>query len=105
MSLDYLKKQRRTILYRLRENLEQIPIFLPIHKDSQLCQLLNRFINFSDPLLQVLVVRFWYTEKLDACRLELGYRLDNVVSRQRNVLNTWAVIVFQVLFNLGLPLA
>src|ERR1700730_16010869 len=47
LALDHLEKHRRTVLHRLRENLQQVTLLVAVDKYAQRFQLVNRFFQRS----------------------------------------------------------
>ena len=56
MALDDLEKQGGPILRRLRKDLQQVPVVVPVGQDPQAPEVLPGLVDVADPLADVLVV-------------------------------------------------
>src|SRR5262245_13790592 len=61
--LDDLEEQRRPILHRLGEDLQQVPLVVPVHEDAQFGQFLAVLIDLADPLREHVVVTLRHPQK------------------------------------------
>lgn len=95
----------------LGEDLKQSAFIIPVHQNAQLLTLLNLIItqNISNPPLEFLVVCWWWgRHELKAPnstpRPHPPQRPENVVTRQRQMMNSGPLIVLQKRLDLALPL-
>src|SRR6266571_4465790 len=65
-ALDDLVEQRRPILDRLRENLQEVAVGIAVHQDAELLQAIERLVDRADARLQVGVIGRGNVEELDA---------------------------------------
>src|SRR5687767_10552657 len=70
--LDHLEKERRAVLHRLGEDLEQVPLLVTVDQDAQLRQLVHVFLDRPDTPGQQLVVRLRDLEKGHVVGAERG---------------------------------
>src|SRR6202044_993622 len=105
LPLDDLVKDSRPILYGTRKNLQHVALVIPIDEYPKTFKLLNRFVDFTDALLEGGVVTVWNRKKTDAMVLHLGHGRHNVIRRQRHMLNPRPLVEIEVLLNLRLASA
>src|ERR1700730_8077957 len=84
--LDDLVKQRRAILHRLREDLEQISFLVTIDEDSQIAYWRPIFVDLATTLGHGVVIGAGNAEELDSVVSQFRDCLDDVVGRDRDVL-------------------
>ena len=104
--LDDFEEQRRPILDRLREDLQQIPFVVAVGHDAELGELLDRLVDLADALLQVLVIRAAAragTPRRRARSVDTVSTMSSVA--QRDVLHARAAVVIEVFLDLRLALA
>src|SRR5262245_11659792 len=104
MSLDELKEHRRPVAERFSEDLQQVAVFVAVHQDAPLLQLLDRDADVADAgaELRILVVRVGRSEELDAFLPECVDGLEDVVRCERKVLSAWSTVELEVLVDLRL---
>src|SRR5262249_14562209 len=100
--LDHLEEERRPVLRRLREDLEEVPVLVAVDEDAQPTQVGPRLLDVADTVERVLVVRLRRGQEADAARLHLLDRPDDVVGLDRDVLDPRAAVVLEVLGDLAL---
>src|SRR5579859_4026434 len=103
LALDDLVEECGTILDRLGEDLQHVAFVVAVDQHAKLLELVNRFVDLADTLLQAGVVAMRHLQKLDALLLELRDSAQDVVGGQRQVLHTRAAIKIQVLLDLRFP--
>src|SRR5688572_4095756 len=103
--LNDLVKQRRTVLHRLREDLQQVAFIIAIHEDSEVPQRTEVFINGPDPFEQRVVVDRRHAQELHATVTQGGYARDDVIGRDGDVLYARATVELEILVDLRLLLA
>jgi len=103
--LDQLEEHRRAVLDRLGEDLQQVPVLVPVGQDAQLAQLVQRHPGLAYPRAELVVVAAGGGQELDPGR---GHGPDaghDVVGGQRDVLHAGTAVELQVLVDLRLALA
>src|SRR5688500_306773 len=68
-----LEEERRSILHRAGEDLEEVALFVPIGLDAELLERLHRYTAVADTVGELLVVRVRHAQELDAA---LAQRAD-----------------------------
>src|SRR5438046_5432441 len=101
-ALDDLVEQRRSVLHRLAEDLKQIAFVVAIDENAQPPQRLQVLVDLADAVEQRVVVRVRRVQELDSARLELRHGVDDVVRRDRDVLDAGAAIELEVFVDLRL---
>src|SRR5882724_4897634 len=103
-ALDDLIEERRTILHRLGENLQQVPLFVLIHQNAQLANFLLNVLrqDIPDAIRQHVVVAVGYGEKFDSIRAQLRYRLGDALARQSHMLDARPRVAIEIFLNLTL---
>src|SRR6266511_5075340 len=71
-ALNNFKEERRAILYRLRENLEQITFIIAIDQDTELFQRIQFLVNMTHAVEQRVVVSRRYFQELEPTILKIG---------------------------------
>src|SRR5882757_4511492 len=99
-ALNDLEKERRSILNRLGEDLEQITLVVAIDQNAESLQRLQVFVDVTDTSGQLIVIRGWNIQELDAALLNLGHCFDDILGRDRHVLHAFAVVKVEILFHL-----
>src|SRR5437763_4427527 len=105
MSLDHLEEDRRPVLRRLGEDLQEIPVLVTVDEDLVLLQ--DRVIlgDLADPILRLVVVRVGRVEEKEPALLERLDGAHDVRRRERDVLRAGAAPELDVLLDLALALA
>src|SRR5258708_10754235 len=101
-ALNDLVKERRPILHRFAEDLEEVSVRIAVHEDAELRQLLDRLVDRADAALELLVIARRHRQEFDATILQIGDGLENVVGRQGQVLHTRPSMALQVFVDLRL---
>src|SRR5947207_9557437 len=105
VALDHLEEERRPVLRRLREDLQQVALLVAVGEDPQPLEIVPVLADLTDAGLGVEVIRIRSREEVDALVLE---RLDcahDVVTEECDVLHARAAEVLEVLVDLALALA
>src|SRR5262245_59884924 len=86
--LDQLEEDRRAVLYRFGEDLEQVAVLVAVDQDTARLELLDRHADGTDAFAQlgIVVVRVRRVEELDAGRAHRVDGAQDVVRGQRDVL-------------------
>src|ERR671938_1657878 len=105
VALDHLEEERRPVLRRLREDLEEVAVVVAVGEDAQPPQVVVRLVDLADAVADLLVVRLRRLEEEDATLLQRLDGLDDVRRRERDVLHAGAAVEVEVLLDLALPLA
>src|SRR6266550_7169579 len=66
LPLNDLVEERRTVLHRLREYLQQISFLVPIDQDSEIAYRCQILVDLANPLRHGVVVSTRDTQELDA---------------------------------------
>ena len=103
--LDHLEEDRRPVLRRLREDLEQVAVLVAVDEDLVPLQHLEVLGDLADATGRLLVVRVRRVEEDEAALLHRLDRADDVGRRERDVLHAGAAVELEVLLDLALPLA
>src|SRR6185437_1556403 len=96
LSLDDLEEQRRAVLHRLRENLEQVAFVVAVHENAELFECRKALVDFPDARLGALIIRVRYGQELDAAALHVAHGLHDVVGGHRDVLDARPAIELEV---------
>src|SRR5436305_4972067 len=105
VTLDHLEEERRPVLRRLREDLQQVAVVVAVGEDPQSLQVVPALVDLADAARCLLVVRVGCREEDHTTALQ---RLDgphDVRRLQRDVLRARSVIELEVLVDLALALA
>src|SRR5919204_6192003 len=103
--LDHLEEDGRPVLRRLGEDLEQVPVLVPVGQDLQPPQVEVVLRDLADPVLDLLVVRIGRVEEEDAALLQRLDGADDVLALHRDVLHAGRVVELEVLLDLALLLS
>src|ERR1044071_6132657 len=101
-ALDDLEKERRAVLERLGEELQEVAFIVLVDEDIERTDLLHRLLDLADALRELLVVRVGDRHELDAVRLQARHGLDDVAAEQRHVLHARAAVPLEVFVDLAL---
>src|SRR5918911_880528 len=104
VALDHLEEDRRPVLGRLREDLEQVAVLVAVDEDPQPAQVVPVLADLAHALEGVLVVRVGRRQEGDASGLQMLDGADDVVTLESDVLHARAAVELQVLLDLALPL-
>src|SRR5919198_3577435 len=102
VALDHLEEERRPVLRRLREDLEQVAVVVAVGEDAQPPQVRVGLVDLADAVADVLVVGLRRLEEENASLLQRLDRPDDVVRREGDVLDAGAAIEVEVLLDLAL---
>src|SRR5436190_24075156 len=105
MALDHLEEERRPVLRRLREDLQQVALLVAVDEDSEPLEIVPVLADLADAGLGIEVIRIRSREEVDALVLERLDRVHDVVTEERDVLHARAAEVLEVLVDLALALA
>src|SRR5208337_4111684 len=83
LALDDFEEHGRSILYRLRENLQQVAFFVAVYQYTQRAQLRQRFLHWSDPRRQHVIIRVGNAQKIESVALQLFHRVHHILALQR----------------------
>src|SRR5947207_10344157 len=89
-ALDDFEKERRSILNRLREYLQQISFVVAIDQNAESLQGLEIFVDVADTSRQLIVISRWNIQELHAALLNLGHRFHDILRRNGDVLHAFA---------------
>jgi DNA-binding CsgD family transcriptional regulator len=100
--LDQLEEHRRPVADRLGEDLQQVPVVVPVHQDAPRCQLFHRYPDGADPGAQhrVGVVGAGRGQELHAAPAQRVHRRADVRRGQRQVLHPRPLVELEVLVDL-----
>ena len=104
MPFDQLEEDRRAVLDRLGEDLQQIAVLVAVGEDPQLAQHVHGHPGLADPLAERVVVGVGGVQELHARRPHGAHGADDVVGGQGDVLDAGAAVELQVLVDLRLLL-
>src|SRR5690606_15808630 len=102
LPLDQLEEQRRTVLHRAREQLQQVALLVAVDEDAELADEVERLLDLADALRQQLVVAARHAEELHAVVAQPLHGVQDVGRLERDVLDARAAIVLQVFVDLAL---
>src|SRR5262249_45668822 len=105
VALDDLEEERRPVLDRPGEDLEEVALLVAVGLDAELLQRLDRDADVADPIDKLLVVGVGHAEELDAEAAQRPDRPDDVLGPQRDVLGAGLAVVVEELLDLALLLA
>src|SRR6266542_7118037 len=100
-----LEEERRPVLRRLREELEQIAVLVAVDEDPQAPQVFPRLVDLAYTIECILVVRVGRVEEEHAPLAQRFHSGDDVLGSHRDVLDARAAVVVEVLLDLALALA
>src|SRR5713226_2738254 len=104
VTLDHLEEERGPILRGLREDLEQVAVFVTVGEDAQPAEVVPVLADLADAVADVFVVRIGRREEDDPLILQRLDGADDVLRLQRNVLDPGAPEELEVLLDLALAL-
>ncbi len=104
MPLDHLEEERRPILRRLREDLQEIAVLVAVGEDPQPLQVGVVLGDLADAALDLVVVRLRRVEEEHAAVLQRFNRLNDALRLQGDVLHAGALVELEVLVDLALAL-
>src|SRR5258708_10569714 len=101
-TLNDFKEKRGTVEDALREKLKQIAVLaIPIGEDLQSLQVFDVFLNHAHAFDELrVVVGIGHIQELLSQPSHLVNRVDDVGREQSDVLNTWSIVLVEVLLNL-----
>ena len=105
MPLDHLVEQRRAVLHGLGKDLQQITVLVAVDQDTQLLKPVPVLVDLPDAFAHVTIIAIGDPQKIDVATLQLAYGLIDVLRSHRDVLNTRAIVVIQILLDLAFLLA
>src|SRR4051794_28806233 len=105
VALDHLEEDRRAVADRLREDLQQIALVVAVDEDALLAQVRELLDHLGHPRRDLVVVRLWDREELDAAPAQRRDGADDVARGDRDVLGPRALVELEVLVDLRLALA
>src|ERR1700728_3848453 len=97
---DHLEEHRRPVLNRLAEDLQQVAVLVAVGKDLEFAQLVERDPGVANPLPEGVVIAVRRVEEVNASGAHAADRGDDVIARQRDVLDAGAVVDLQGLVDL-----
>src|SRR5436190_2709773 len=103
--LDHLEEERRAVLRRLREDLQQIAVIVAVGEDAEPLEVGVVLVDLADAVRNVVVVRVRGDQEDHAAPLQRLDRLDDVRRRHGDVLNARPVVELEVLLDLALALS
>ena len=106
--LDDLEEQSGSVLNRLGEDLEKIALLVIIYEDFKLLQGFNVLLHLNASMLQAfaksLIIGIGNSQELYSSIFECSDSLDDIWSRECDVLNTSSSVVIAELLNLRFTL-
>src|SRR3984885_7216789 len=97
---DHLEEHRRPVLNRLGEDLQQVAVLVAVGEDPEFAQLVERDPGVANPLPEYVVIAVRRVEEVNASGAHAADRGDDVIARQRDVLDAGAAVELQVLVDL-----
>src|SRR5262249_41847263 len=104
-ALNDLEKERRPVLHRLGKDLQEITFIITVDQDPEPAQWLEIFINVTYSLQHRVIVVRRNLEKLDPALLQIGNRRDDILGRDCDMLDPFAIVKIKILFDLRLLLS
>lgn len=108
VALDDLEEHRRPVLHVLGEDLQQVAVVVEVDQDVELLDGVEVLHDLRgralEALTKLLVVRLGHHQEVHAPRAEVADRGDDVLGVERDVLDSRASVVVDVLLDLALPL-
>src|SRR3954470_12079291 len=105
VTLDHLEEERRPVLGSPREDLQQVPVLIPVDEDAQATQVVPVLADLADARHRILVVGLGGREELDAETLQRLDAAHDVFGLQRDVLHAGTAEELEVLLDLALALS
>src|SRR4051812_48686908 len=102
---DDLEEERRAVLDRPGEDLEEVALLVPVGLDPQLLERIDRDADVADAVGELLVVGMGHPQELDAEAAERPDRRHDVVRSEGDVLRAGLAVVIDELLDLALLLA
>src|SRR3954454_5117304 len=102
---DDLEEERRAVLDRPGEDLEEVALLVPVGLDPQLLERVDRDADVADAVGELLVVGMGHPEELDAEAAARPDRRHDVVRSEGDVLGAGLAVVADDLLDLALLLA
>src|SRR5829696_1651689 len=103
--LDHLEEERRPVLRRLGEDLQQVAVLVAVGEDPQPLQVVVVLCDLAHAVLDIVVVRLRRIQEEHAAVLQHLDRLHDARGLQRDVLDSRALTELEVLVDLALALA
>src|SRR5918994_2566195 len=103
--LDHLEEERRPVLRRLGEDLQQVTVLIAVGEDPQPLQGVVVLGDLADAVMHVVVVRLRRIQEEHAAVLQRLDRLDDARGLEGDVLDSRALAELEVLVDLALALA
>jgi hypothetical protein len=104
-TLDDLQKQRRSVLHRLGEDLQEVAVLVSVYKDIIFTYQFPVFFNLSNPVPDSVVIALRNGEKFESVPSELSDCGQDIRSVKGDMLYTGGVVEVDVLLNLALSLS
>src|SRR5712691_6413729 len=105
VALDHLEEERRAILSRLGEDLEEVAVLVAVGEDPQPPQVVPVLADLADAIGDVFVIGVGRREEDDSLVLQHLDGANDVLRLQRDMLDAWAAEVLEIFLDLALPLA
>jgi hypothetical protein len=105
VALDDLEEERRAVLDRAGEDLQEVALLVAVGFDAQLLERVDRHADVADAVGQAGVVLVRQAEELDAVVTQATDGADDVVGPQRDVLRPRIEIPVEEFLDLALLLA
>src|SRR5215208_3831754 len=102
LALDDLVEERRAVLHRLAEDLEQVAFIIPIDQDAELSQRGKVFIDAANSIEDGVIIRAGNLKELHPPVTQRGHRLYDVVGGDSQMLDPGSTIEVEVLVDLRL---
>ena len=100
MPLDQFEENRRPVLHRFGEHLQQVAVLVAVGENTYFTQDRNRYPGVAYPLAQRVVVRGGGVQELHSAVSHRRDSADDVAGRQRDVLYAWTAVELQILVDL-----
>src|SRR5487761_1689929 len=101
LALDRLEEEGRAVLHRASEDLEQVAVLIAVDQDVEFLKPAQVLVDLADAPRKRLVVAVRGAQELGALPAQPGNALDDVLAVQSDVLHPGAVVVVEVLVDLG----
>src|SRR5487761_1520010 len=101
LALDHLEEEGRAVLHRASEDLEQVAVLIAVYQDVEFLKPAQVLVDLADAARKRLVVAVRGAQELGALPAQPGNALDDVLAVQSDVLHPGAVVVVEVLVDLG----
>jgi hypothetical protein len=104
LSLDDLAEEGGSVLHGFGEDLQKVSLFIVVNQDFKLLDNIEILLDFGATRgqldSQVVIVGIWDGQKNAPSFLHASDGINDVVSSDGNVLNTWASIEVNILLDL-----